>query len=170
MKLVLKIKILPTDKQRSLLLQTMEEANKACAYISDVAWENKTFGQFKIHHLCYDDVRQKFNLSAQMVVRCISKVADAYKLDHKKKREFRTHGSVCYDSRILSYKEDEVSIWTIGKRQKITFACHNKEYIPYVKGEADLVFKKGKFFLYQTIDMPETETMVPERLSVLTSE
>lgn len=164
MKLVLKIKILPTDEQRSLLLQTMEEANKACAYISDVAWVNKTFGQFKIHHLCYDDVRQKFNLSAQMVVRCISKVADAYKLDHKKKREFKTHGSICYDSRILSYKEDEASIWTIGKRQKIPFTCHNKEYIPYVKGEADLVYRKGKFFLYQTIDMPEAEAKVSETI------
>ena len=155
MKLVLKIKILPSDEQRSLLLQTMEEANKACAYISDIAWANKTFGQFKIHHLCYDDVRQRFNLSAQMVVRCISKVADAYKLDHKKKREFRAYGSISYDARILSYKEAEASIWTVGKRQKIPFVCHNKEYIPYIKGEADLVFKKGNFFLYQTIDVPE---------------
>lgn len=164
MKLILKIKILPTDEQRLLLLQTMEEANKACAYISDTAWANKTFGQFKIHHLCYDDVRQKFNLSAQMVVRCISKVADAYKLDHKKKREFRTYGSICYDSRILSYKGNEASIWTIGKRQKIPFACHNKEYISYVKGEADLVYKKGKFFLYQTIDIPEAEERVSDAI------
>lgn len=164
MKLVLKIKILPSDEQKSFLLQTMEEANRACAYISNIAWQNKTFGQFKIHHLCYDDVRQKFNLSSQMAVRCISKVADAYKLDHKKKREFRTHGSVCYDSRILSYKKDEVSIWTIGKRQKIPFACHNKEYIHYVKGEADLVFRKGKFFLYQTIDIPEAEATVSETI------
>ena len=162
MKLVLKIKILPTDEQRMLLIHTMEEANKACDYISDVAWKNKVFGQFKIHYLCYDDVRQKFNLSAQMVVRCISKVADAYKLDHKKKREFRIHGSICYDSRILSYKKDKVSIWTIGKRQRIPFVCHNKDYIPFIKGEADLAFKKGNFFLYQTIDIPEPEVRKPE--------
>ena len=37
MKLVLKIKILPTDEQRMLLFQTMEEANKAVvSYINDV--------------------------------------------------------------------------------------------------------------------------------------
>lgn len=157
MKLVLKIKILPADEQRSLLLQTMEVANNACAYISDIAWKNRTFGQYKIHHLCYNDVRQKFKLSAQMAVRCISKVADAYKNDHKKKREFRTYGSICYDSRILSYKAAEASIWTVGKRQKIPFVCHHKEYIPYVQGEADLVYMKGKFFLYQTVDVPEPE-------------
>lgn len=157
MKLVLKIKILPTQEQERFLLATMEEANRACGYISDVAWENRTFNQFKVHHLCYHDVRQKFNLSAQMVARCISKVADAYKLDRKKKREFRTHGSISYDARILSYKDDSISIWTTEKRQKMPFACHNKEYIPYIKGEADLAYKKGKFFLYQTIDIPEPE-------------
>lgn len=164
MKLVLKIKILPTAEQRLLLLQTMEEANKACAYISDVAWVNKTFGKFNIQHLCYEDVRKRFNLSAQMVIRCVSKVADAYKLDHDKKREFRTYGSICYDSRILSYKGNEVSIWAIGKRQKIPFVCHNKEYISYIKGEADLIYKKGKFYLYQTIDVPESDEKVSDTI------
>lgn len=164
MKLTLKIKILPSDDQRLLLLRTIEEANKACDYISDVAWNNRTFGQFKIHHLCYDDVRQKFKLSAQMVVRCISKVADAYKLDKKKRREFRTYGAISYDARILSYKGNGVSIWTTDGRQKIPFVCHNNAYIPYFKGEADLAFKKGKFFLYQTIDIPETEVKVSDKV------
>ena len=126
MKLVLKIKILPSDEQRSLLLQTMEEANKACSYISDIAWANKTFGQFKIHHLCYDDVRQRFNLSAQMVVRCISKVADAYKLDHKKKREFRTYGSISYDARILSYKEAKPPSGLLGSVRRFRSSAITK--------------------------------------------
>ena len=157
MKLVLKIKILPTHEQRVLLLKTIEEANKACAYISGIAWENRVFSQFKIHHLCYEEVRKKFGLSAQMVVRCIGKVADAYKLDRKKKRDFESHGSICYDSRILSYNESGISIWTVGKRQKIPFVCHAKERMSYAKGEADLVFRKDKFYLYQTIDIAEPE-------------
>lgn len=83
MKLTLKIKIIPTDMQRQALLDTLKEANAACNLISEIAWQNKTFNQFKLHHLCYNDIRTKFNLSAQIVVRCISKVADAYKLDKK---------------------------------------------------------------------------------------
>ena len=164
MKLTLKIKILPNNEQRLFLLKTMEEANNACNYISEVAWENKTFSQFKIHYLCYDEVRQKFKLSAQMVVRCISKVADAYKLDKKKKREFRTYGAISYDARILSYKDGVSSIWTMGGRQKIPFVCYNETYIPYFKGEADLVFRKGKFFLCQTIDVPEAEMNVSDTI------
>ena len=29
--------------------------------------------------------------------------------------------------------------------------------MPYIKGEADLVYKKGKFYLFQTVDVPEEE-------------
>jgi len=29
--------------------------------------------------------------------------------------------------------------------------------LPYIKGEADLVYKKGKFYLFQTVDVPEEE-------------
>lgn len=41
MKLTLKIKLLPTDEQADLLLDTMKEANAVCNAISDVAWQEK---------------------------------------------------------------------------------------------------------------------------------
>lgn len=157
MKLTLKIKLVPTDEQHRLLLETLKEANAACNQISDIAWRNKTFNQFRLHHLCYNDIRERFNLSAQIVVHCISKVTDAYKLDRKTQRTFKEYGSINYDSRVLSYSGTYVSIWTVGKRQKIPFVCHNTDYIPYIKGEADLVFKKGKFYLFQTVEVPEED-------------
>lgn len=45
----------------------------------------------------------------------------------------------------------------MGGRIKIPFVCHNRNYLPYIKGEADLVYKKGKFYLFQTVDVPEEE-------------
>jgi IS605 OrfB family transposase len=58
----------------------------------------------------------------------------------------------------MTYKpNDIVSLWVIGGRIKIPFVCHNRNYFPYIKGEADLVFKKGKFYLFQTVDVPEEE-------------
>lgn len=157
MKLTLKVKLLPTQEQADLLLQTMKEANAVCNAISSIAWENKVFNQFKIHSLCYHGFKSTFNLSAQMLVRCISKVSDAYKLDKKRKRSFRQLGAITYDSRILSYKDFTASIWAIGGRLKIPFVCHNPKYIPYIKGEADLVYNKGKFYLFQTVDIPDGE-------------
>ena len=157
MKLTLKIKLLPTPEQADILLDTIKEANLACDAISGIAWDNKVFNQFKIHNLCYHGMKSVFNLSAQMLVRCISKVADAYKLDRKTKRSFRPLGSIAYDSRILSYKDDTASIWCIGGRQRMPFICHNPKYLPYIKGEADLVYRKGKFYLFQTVDIPDTD-------------
>lgn len=157
-KLTLKIKLLPDDAQAELLLNTIREANFACNAISDIAWEQKVFAQFKLHKAVYDTVRASFNVSAQVAVRCISKVADAYKLDRKTKREFNPLGSISYDSRILTYKPgDMVSIWSVGGRLKIPFVCHNRNYLPYIKGEVDLVYKKRKFYLFQTVDIPDTE-------------
>lgn len=158
MKLTLKIKLLPTDEQANLLLDTMKEANTVCNAISDVAWEKKIFNNFKLHHEVYHSYKATFKLSSQILVRCIAKVADSYKLDKKTKREFRPLGSIGYDSRIMTYKpNDIVSLWAIGGRLKIPFVCHNRNYLPYIKGEADLVYKKGKFYLFQTVDVPEED-------------
>jgi len=157
-KLTLKIKLLPTDEQANLLLDTMKEANTVCNAISDVAWEKRIFNNFKLHHEVYHSYKATFKLSSQILVRCIAKVADAYKLDKKTKRSFKPLGSIAYDSRIMTYKPDNVvSLWCIGGRQKINFVCHNPDYIPYIKGEADLVYKKGKFYLFQTVDVPEEQ-------------
>ena len=158
MKLTLKIKLLPSKEQADLLLETMKEANTVCNAISSVAWEKKVFNNFKLHHEVYHDYKARFNLSSQMLIRCIAKVADSYKLDKKTKRTFKPLGSIAYDSRIMTYKPDNiVSLWCLGGRQKIEFVCHNKKYIPYIKGEADLVYKKRKFYLFQTVDVPEED-------------
>ena len=158
MKLTLKIKLLPTDEQANLLLETMKEANTVCNAISDVAWQEKIFNNFKLHHRVYHSYKATFQLSSQMLIRQIAKVADAYKLDKKTKRTFRPLGGIAYDSRIMTYKPDNtVSLWCIGGRQKIKFVCHNPAYLPYIKGEADLVYKKGKFYLFQTVDIPEED-------------
>lgn len=155
MKLTLQIKLLPDVNQASNLLATLRQANAACNRISQTAWDMKIFNSYRLHHAAYRTIRDTTRLSAQAVVRCIAKVADAYKISRTSKRRFKTLGGISYDSRILSYKADMVSIWTVAGRLKIPFVCHNPRYLPYIKGEADLVYKKGKFFLFQTIEVPE---------------
>lgn len=148
---------MPDTKQANALRDTLKECNTACNEISNRCFNKKIFGQYKIHHEVYYSIKSSFNLSSQMVIRCISKVADSYKLDKKVQRTFKPFGSIAYDSRVLTYKQSEVSIWTVAGRLKIPFVCHNPKYIPYIKGEADLVFKKGKFYLFQTVEVPEED-------------
>ena len=158
MKLTLKIKLIPNEIQKGLLLQTLKEANFQCNIISSIAWENKVFNQFKLHKECYYVVKNNSKLSSQLIVRCISKVCDAYKIDKKTKRVFNEYGAIAYDSRVLSYKLNQnISIWSVGGRLKMPFKCHNEKYLPYIKGEADLVVKNGNFFLFQVVEVPEED-------------
>lgn len=157
MKLVLQIKLVPTKEQIDTLVNTIYEANRACNAISDIAWENKVFNQYKIQRLCYRSVKDTFGLSAQMIVRCIGKVSESYRNNKKTKRVFRKGGAIAYDSRILSYnvQNTTVSIWSVEGRLKVPFICHNIKYLPYIKGEADLVYKNGKLYLFQTVEIDE---------------
>lgn len=145
---------MPDGEQASALLATMRKANAACNRISEIAWEKKVFNQFKLHAASYREIKNT-GLSAQVVVRCISKVADAYKLDHRSQRIFKPLGAITYDERILSYAKDKISLWSIEGRLKISFVCHRPDWLPFVKGEADLITRKGKFFLFQTAEIPE---------------
>src|SRR5437868_7270354 len=125
MRLTIQLKLLPTAHQADALKRTLEAANAACDYISQVAWESKTFRQFAIHKLTYQAARETFGLAAQLAVRCIGKVAHAYKLDRLTQRTFQPHGAVPYDDRIHSYnlKGSQVSIWTLDGRLAIPFVC-----------------------------------------------
>ena len=165
MKLVVNFKLLPSPFQHRALLQTLELANTACDFASGVAWKHEVFGQFKLHKLVYREIREKFSLTAQLVVRVIAKVADGYKLDRGTQRSFKPHGSIAYDDRILRYlPEDRVSIWTLKGRQTIPYACGPKqrELLAYRAGETDLVYRDNTFYLNTVVDAEEPPLLETE--------
>ena len=163
MKLIAQVKLLPTPEQADVLQHTLEQANAACRFVSDTAWETKTFRQYDLHHQCYPAVREQFGLSAQVAVRAIAKVADAYKLDRKAKRTFKTTGSIAYDDRILSWRlqDQTVSIWTVNGRLRLPFVCGERqlERLQTRQGESDLGLYKGLFFLSATCEVDEPQPM-----------
>jgi len=58
----------------------------------------------------------------------------------------------------MTYKPNNiVSLWCFGGRQNIKFIYHNEKYLSYIRGEADLVYKNKKFYLFQTIELPEKD-------------
>jgi putative transposase len=161
MRLTVQLKLLPTPEQADALKRTLERANAACDFISQMAWSTRTFGQFPIHRLVYSDVRETFGLSAQLAVRCIAKVSDAYKLDRKAQRSFAPLGAVAYDERILSFAlpDSSVSIWTLDKRQSIPFVCgaRQRALLPFRRGETDLAFVGGNWYLFATCEIETPE-------------
>lgn len=164
MKLTLQIKLIPSDEQAIMLKKTFSVFNEACNTISQIAWERRVFNQFSLHKEVYHPIKGTYSLPSQLVIRSISKVADAYKLDRKKQRRFREFGAITYDSRVLSYNTQRgiCSISLIDGREKMTYTCYRPQLMKFAKGEADLVLVKGKFYLYQTIDIPDEEEETAE--------
>lgn len=160
MKLIADIKLLPTEAQAETLKRTLETANAAANFLSDIAWETKQFRQFDLHHAGYYAARDRFGLAAQMVIRVIAKVADGYKLDRKSKRAFRPLGSIPLDKKLLAYRpSNTISIWTVDGRQTIPFVGGERQLalLQSRQGEADLVYRGGGWYIYQTCEIQEPE-------------
>ena len=167
MKLIVAVQLQPTPEQANALRSTLEQANAACNEISKAAWTNRTFGQFKLHKLVYGPIRALSGLSAQVVVRCIAKVADAYKLDRKRRRTFKPYGSIAFDHRILRWYVDrsEVSVWTVAGRQRIPFVCseRTREVLKFRQGESDLVLRDDRWYLFATVNVEEPPSGEPSQ-------
>jgi len=162
MRLTVQLKLQPTLEQADALRRTLETANAACDAISRTAYMTRTFRQFALHRLCYADTRESFGLAAQLAIRCLAKVADAYKLDCKALRTFAPLGAVAYDDRILRYTLDSssVSIWTLDGRQAIPFVtgARQRQLLASQRGETDLAFVGGNWYLSAAC---EVETPAP---------
>ena len=165
MKLTVKVKLLPTSEQKASLIKTMEVFNDACNYISQNAWENQTFGQVGLHHLCYRYVRETYGLSAQLTVRAIGKVCESYRADKKTLHVFKKHSALVYDQRILSFKGlDTVSILSLDGRFKIpiVFGEYAQLHRRMIRGQADMIYIKGNLFLCLCVEIPEGTPVEPK--------
>jgi IS605 OrfB family transposase len=161
------VKLLPSVLQREALRATLRRVNEACNYASEVAWDYKTFGnKYRLQQATYHDIKARFGLSAQVVIRLLAKVADAYKLDRRTERTFKPLGAIAYDDRILHWYEDEVSIWTVADkaRQRIPFVCdgRTRALLASRRGESDLVYRGGEFYLLATVEVEEPPPGTPE--------
>jgi IS605 OrfB family transposase len=151
------------------LLDTMQAFNAACNEIAETCFAEKTASKYTIQQLVYHSIREKYGLSAQLTIRAIAKTCEAYKLNKKVKPSFRKHGSITYDARILTFKglnlqHPQVSITTLEGRQLFNLAicAYFAGRVNRVQGQVDLVYRKGKFFLYATCDMPEDTPLEPD--------
>lgn len=160
--LTAKIRLNPDASQREHLLETVKRANQCANWISEEAWKGQTYARFPLHRLLYRSSRERFGLSSQIVVRLFAKVADAYKKDRRTKRGFAEQGAIAYDARILTLREGEVSIWTVGGRLKIGYSAGPPqiELLKTQQGESDLVYHRGKFYLAVSCKIEEPPAAV----------
>jgi IS605 OrfB family transposase len=165
MKPTVLVKLAPTAEQHAALLRTLEAFNSACNEIAATAFAEHSASKIDLQKLVYYDIRQRFGLSAQMTIRAIAKVAEAYKRDKSIKPSFRPHGAMVYDERICSFSAaDRVSLLTLDGRVAVPFrfGAYAKGMLARKRGQADLLYRNGTFFLAVTVDAPEPEPGEPQ--------
>ena len=169
MKTIAKIKLLTDENGKKRLLDTMEAFNAACNEIAETCFQQQSGSKFNIQKLVYHDIRKKYGLSAQLAIRAIAKTCEAYKINKNTKPNFKKHGSITYDQRILTFKglplqKPQVSLTTLEGRK--LFNIEIREYFAgrasRIDGQVDLIYKKGEFYLYATCDMPEDTPISPD--------
>jgi putative transposase len=158
MKLTIQLQLLPTVAQAILLLDTMRRVNEAATFAARLGFDAGVFSQPSIHKLAYYEIRARFSLSAQLAVHAIKKASEAFVRDKTVCPVFCADGAITYDQRNLSFKGlDKVSLSTLAGREivSIIYGEYQDERFDRIKGECDLVYRDGKFFLMATVDLAE---------------
>jgi putative transposase len=160
MKQTMLLKLVPTEDQHDALLETMHAFNAACDYVAAQAFEAKVANKFELQKMTYGELRTTYHLPAQLAIRCISKASDAYKRDKSIQPTFKPEGAVVYDERVMSFKGlTHVSLLTLQGRVFVPFIIghYQAARMDAIKGQADLIYRNGTFFLAVTLDVPEPQ-------------
>src|SRR5712692_5612167 len=165
MKQTMLLKLAPTPEQAQALLDTMHAFNAACDYIAEQAFEAKVANKFELQKMTYGELRSTYHLPAQLAIRAISKTTDVYKRDKSIKPTFRRLGAIVYDERVMSFKGiDTVSLLTLSGRVLVPFrfGAYQQSRLDAIKGQADLIYRSGTFYLAVTLEVPEPTPDTPD--------
>jgi putative transposase len=158
MKQTMLLKLAPTTEQHQALLETMYTFNQAADYVASVAFTEHSANKFALQKLVYSELRTTYKLPSQLAIRCISKASEAYKRDKSIQPRFKPEGAIVYDERVMSLKGlTHVSLLTLQGRILVPFVIgtYQQSRMGAIKGQADLIYRQGTFYLAMTLEVPE---------------
>lgn len=164
MKLVVQIQLMPDTEQAAKLKATVERFNEACNWAAGEAFTRQCSNRIELQRLIYREIRDRFDLSAQMTCLCIRRVCEAYKRDKSIQPKFRKDAAMPFDQRTYRFPNiDRVSLLTLTGRVVVPclIGSYQADQLHFPKGQCDLIRRKdGKWFLIVTVDVPEA-TPIP---------
>jgi IS605 OrfB family transposase len=172
MDITLQTQLLPDAEQAQRFKATVERFNEAANWLAGEAFTCKISNKFLLQRLFYKELRHRFGLPADMAIRCIAEVANAFKRDKSQRPKFRKHAAVPYSmGKNICFKgTDRVSIGGLQGRIIVPFLMgeYQKEQFARAKGQCDLVLRHdGKWFLLVSVAVPEaTQTPITDFLGV----
>ncbi|MGD6746425.1 RNA-guided endonuclease InsQ/TnpB family protein [Streptomyces sp. BH106] len=183
MKLVVRVKLLPTPEQAVALETTLHACNEAATWAARTAFEESARRPLELRKLTYRTIRERWKLGSQAAQHTIKKTCDAYATlaagmracrygkPGSRRRErvsgkpiaFRAKAAQPYDDRMLSWQHEQrtVSIWTLsGRLKKLPFTGQAEQLVLLAassRGESDLTCENGSWFLIATCEVSEAE-------------
>jgi putative transposase len=160
MKQPLLVKLAPTLDQHAALLRTVEQFNAACNTVAGVAFQARTASKCDLQKLVYYAMRVRFALSAQMAIRAISQVSEAYKRDKAVQPHSRPHSAMVDAQRICAFPgpdRDRVSLLTLDGREVMPFRFGRDAagMLQRVRGQGDRLARASS----QTVFLAMTMTV-----------
>lgn len=185
-KIVVPVRLYPNAIQETALRVTLNLCNEAANIASAEAHRMRVTSKHSVQRLTYARLKG-MGLSAQPAIHVARKVAGAYATLEAKIRagtfgkpgskrraaveskpvRFRRDSAQPFDDRCLSWQlpSRTVSIWTTAGRQSgIRFGCSEAQHAvlsAHRRGESDLIYRDGKWFLYATCELPDVQTKEP---------
>ena len=161
----LRLTIHPTEEQKQILLNTIEQYKYAYNYVSEIGWDKQIYNGVELHKLTYSIVRDKTSLPSQLVISARVVATESLKSAIKRKKKgFKSscpisqNPAIRYDKRSYTVwlNKEEVSLATVSGRQKIKISIpeYFKQYIDWKVTSANLKYdnKLKKFFLNITVE------------------
>lgn len=125
MKLIktVKCKLEVNNLETKAILETMSRFTQACNDALAIAKERKTWNKYKLQHLCYHQLKERYNLTANYIIRAIARVC----MKRKRKPKIFKSGFLDLDKHLFRFieKKEEISLSTIQGRMKIKLALGN---------------------------------------------
>src|SRR5712691_10358177 len=166
MELTLQLKLLPTEGQATSLRATMVRFNEACNWLAKQAFAKQCTNKLTLQRLYYHELRTRFALPSQMVVRCLARVAGTYRRDKSVCPTFRPDAAMPYDQRIMRFDGlDHVSLLTLQGRVLVSFLIgpyHRQRFDAYEPRQCHLVVREdGQWFLLVVVQVPDGAPIPP---------
>jgi len=141
-----KVKVTPDS---TALERTMDKYKEAVQYSVDMAWEKGLKSHNSIRGECYYDIREEYDLQAQLAINATKHASEMVKETNSKPEVKRK--AIRYNfprSASVSGEWDELSLATIEGRKKFDInipECY-EQYLDWDVCESTLIKKRGKYY------------------------
>jgi IS605 OrfB family transposase len=170
MQRTIKLNLNTTQAQSAALQQTLKEFTQAFNFVCEYGWLNSEKNGVKLHHATYYTLKELCKgLVSDLIVQARMKATEAVKSAFARKKTGRRasqpHSNLCparYNLHTykLNWQTTTVNLATSpGNRLVIGFTLpdYAVKYSGFPVDTADLIYRKGNFWLHVVITLPEVE-------------